>query len=189
MRHALHIFVVLGLMLAVTLASSRPTLAQQQNAPEPTQQQLELQISIMKDYIKKLTANTGQNAANADLQNAYIEAKKKEYAYQIAEMDINIAAYQTARIASNVILALVVLVVVAGISFAGFQLWKSVSIAGVQETSDLEISASKVRVTSSVVGVVVLFISLAFLYIYTTEIYGVTVIAAPAPQADAKSVK
>jgi hypothetical protein len=35
----------------------------------------------------------------------------------------------------------------------------------------LEVSASKVRITSSVVGVVVLTISLVFLYIYTHEIY------------------
>ena len=96
-------------------------------------------------------------------------------------MDITIAAFQTARIASNVVLALVVLVVVAGIAFAGFQLWTSVSVAGVQPTNDLEISASKVRVTSSVVGVVVLIISLAFLYIYTKEIYGVSYVTAPSP--------
>jgi hypothetical protein len=48
--------------------------------------------------------------------------------------------------------------------FAGFQLWKGVSATGVQVSSDLEFSASKVRLTSSI-GDSMLTISLVFLYI------------------------
>jgi hypothetical protein len=42
---------------------------------------------------------------------------------------------------------------------------------GVELTSNLEISASSVRITSSVVGVVVLVISLAFFYLFLQEVY------------------
>ena len=105
------------------------------------------------------------------MEKAYIGAKKKQYEYLTAIMDINLRALEAQRFASFVMLMLVVLVVVCGTGFAGFQLWKSVSAAGVQTSSDLEISAAKVRVTSSVVGVVVLSISIVFLYIYAQEIY------------------
>lgn len=101
------------LILTVPLAAvTHSAFAQQNNTLEPTRQQLELQISIMQDYIKKLKTDARRDPANAELEKAYVGAKKKEYEYLIAEMDLNIAAYQTARIASNVILALVVLVVV-----------------------------------------------------------------------------
>jgi hypothetical protein len=179
--------ILLVLIVMLIPVTGQLACAQQQNNPaEPTREQLELQISIMRDYIKKLEQNAG---ANAELQAAYIQAKKKEYQYMIAAMDLNIAAYQTARIASDVILGLVCLVVIAGILFAGFQLWKSVSVAGVQATNDLELSASKVRVTSSVVGVVVLIISLALLYIYTKEIYGVTIVAPPSEPGSSQPSK
>src|SRR5262249_36635471 len=122
-----------------------------------------------------------QDNVNPILQRAYIDAQKKQYEYLTAMMDVRIRAFHTQRLASNVVLLLVVLVVVAGIAFAGFQLWKSVSIAGVQATNELEVSASKVRVTSSVVGVVVLTISLVFLYIYTQEIYHIRILDINSP--------
>jgi hypothetical protein len=138
----------------------------------------------MQDYIKKLEADLRgrTTTASPELEKAYVETRKKEYEYLAAIMDVNIGAFRAQRFASAVILSLVVLVVVSGTAFAGFQLWKSVSVAGVQSSSDLELSASKVRVTSSVVGVVVLTISLVFLYIYAQEIYHIRVISSTAPE-------
>ena len=95
--------------------------------PEPTREQLQTQISILLDQIKALqAANTNTQAASIDpdLRSAYLEAKKKEYEYVTK-----------------------VMVVISGISFSGFQLWKSISVAGVQTTNELELSVSKVRIT------------------------------------------
>ena len=154
---------------------------------EPTREQLQLQISIMQDYVRKLEADLKNRPQNAELDKAYTEAKKKEYEYLAAIMQSNLRAFEAQRLASLVILSLVVLVVLAGTGFAGFQLWKSVSVAGVQASSDLEVSASKVRVTSSVVGVVVLTISLVFLYIYTNEIYHIRIVGQTAASAEKSS--
>ena len=84
--------------------------------------------------------------------------------------------------------------VFAGITFSGFQLWKSVNVGRIAEpvkvaaasekseggggglaSSDVEISPSHIRITSTVVGVLVLVISIAFFYIYTKDHTGVTV--------------
>src|SRR5207302_11050034 len=119
----------------------------------------------------------------------YITVQKKRYEYLTAAFEVSIDAYRAQQTASAVILLLVVLVVVAGLTFAGFQLWKSVSVAGVQASSDLEVSASKVRITSSVVGVVVLTISLVFLYIYTTQIYTISYLTPPGRSASTTSTK
>jgi hypothetical protein len=160
----------------------------------PTREQLQIQIEILQDQIKKLQAPNAelqQRATSADpeLWEAYNQAKKKEYAYYIDLMDANVQAFHAQRIASYVVLILVVIVFVSGISFAGFQLWKGLSAAGVQSNSDFEVSASKVRVTSSVVGIVVLAISLIFLFIYTQQIYQVRLIdvsSVPAEQSKSK---
>lgn len=163
-------------------------LAQPKDLTEPTREQLQLQISILQDHIKKLEADAKNQSGIADpvLEKAYTETKKKEYEYLAAMMDLNIAVFQAQRYASLVILVMVVVVVLAGTTFAGFQLWKSISAAGVQPSSDLELSASKVRVTSSTVGVVVLTISLIFLYIYAKEIYHIRLISLTSPQGETK---
>jgi hypothetical protein len=59
-------------------------------------------------------------------------------------MELNIEAFNAQRWSAYAILFLVVIVVISGISFSGFQLWKSISVAGVQTSNELELSASKV---------------------------------------------
>jgi hypothetical protein len=137
---------------------------------QPTYEQLQTQISLLNEHINQLE------------QPAYL----KSLQYQAAVMDINISQLKAQWVAGYVVLALVVLVVLAGTTFAGFQLWKSVTIGGVQGSSDLELSASRVRVTSSVVGVVVLAISLGFLYIYAREIYQLHTLELSAPESSPK---
>jgi hypothetical protein len=153
-----------------------PTLAHGDDSTgEPTVAQLHTQIDILKDQIK------GLQKENADLKNsastssqalydAWAQLKKKEYAYYGQLMDSNVKTFRAQQIASYVVLFLVFVVVSAGIVFSGFQLWKGVT-TGVQQDTNLEVSASSVRVTSSVVGIIVLAISLAFLFIYAHEVY------------------
>jgi hypothetical protein len=146
-------------------------------ATEPTKEQLQTQVSILLDRIKELKAERAQ--IDPQLQSAYIEAQTKQYQYIAKMMEINIRVLNAQRWASYAILFLVVIVVLSGISFAGIQLWKSISAAGVQPTTDLELSAAQVRITSNIVGVIVLTISLVFLYIFTTEVYPIHLVQAP----------
>jgi hypothetical protein len=148
-------------VLACGLLSQSFARAEEQT---PTAEQLEVQITILKDRLLKLKAQVA-------LREKYVEAKKKEYDYQIKLMDLNLETFQSQWLQTYTVMTLVALVVIAGLSFSAFQLWKSVGVAGVQLNSELEMSAKNVRVTSSVVGVVVLVISIVFLYIYTHEVY------------------
>lgn len=162
-----------GLAIFFVLAGT-PARADDTNS-EPTVAQLHTQIDIMKDQVQKLQkANADLQAqsaaANQDLYNAWVQLQKKQYGYYGELMDSNVKTFFAQQIASYVVLFLVFVVVSAGIIFSGFQLWKGVA-TGVQSDTNLEISAASVRVTSSVVGVVVLTISLVFLFIYAHEIY------------------
>lgn len=168
-----------SLAILVLLFSAFQIHAQSAEHPEPTREQLKIQISILLDRIKALeAANTQAQTASIDpeLRSAYVEAKKKEYQYITKTMDVNIQAFDAEWWSFYAILFLVIVVVLSGISFSGFQLWKSISVAGVQASNELELSAAKVRVTSSVVGIVVLTISLVFLYIYTVQVYQIHIL-------------
>jgi hypothetical protein len=160
-------------VLAVLLALGLGLVARADDQP-PTPAQLRIQVDILNDQIANLQNENAQlrkNAINPALYDPYLNLMKSRYAYEASLMNATVEAFFVQRIASYVVLVLVVIVVLAGILFSGFQLWKSAAVAGVQPTNELEISASKVRITSSVVGIVVLTISIVFLFIYTHEIY------------------
>jgi len=83
--------------------------------------------------------------------------------------------------ASEVTLWLVVFVVIAGISLAAFQLFLAFFKGGSITDTTLEVSASNFRITSSVVGLVVLSISIAFLYMFLREVYEIHLVPMTAP--------
>ena len=150
------------------------------------------EATLMEDQIKALSEQNKQFREKAELMDqkvydAYLELKRSEFSYYKRLMDVNIEVFHVQRIASYVVLFLVFVVVTSGVLFSGCQLWKSVSVAGVQASSDMEISAAKVRVTSSVVGIVVLAISLAFLFIYTREVYTIKSLQPIKPEATTQS--
>jgi hypothetical protein len=175
------------LSLLLIFGSIGSVSAQPAAPSEPTREQLLLQIDILKDQVKRLQARPPATPFMDDPEvlQAAKNAQKKTHEFVSASVDLSIGVLRDQRYASTAVLVLVILIVVSGILFAGFQLWKSVAV-GPQPTNDLEFSAAKVRITSSVVGVTILVISLAFLYIYSKEIYVVKTIDATPQQTLAR---
>jgi hypothetical protein len=91
-----------------------------------------------------------------------------EFARNLIEADRNVFDWQLR--ASEILMWVVIGVVVSGVLFSGYQLWFSLHIGVVPQT-EFEVSREKARVTSSVVGVLVLIISLAFFYLFLNEVY------------------
>jgi len=91
--------------------------------------------------------------------------------------------------ASNVTLWLVAFVVISGVGLSFFQIWiafhKSPDATTNSSDTTIEASATSFRVTSSVVGIIVLIISTGFLYLFLKEVYDIKVIditkATPTP--------
>jgi len=81
-------------------------------------------------------------------------------------------------LASNVTLWLVVFVVVAGVGLSFFQIWIAFHRGPAVASSDttIEASATSFRVTSSVVGIVILIISTGFLYLFLKEVYDIKLV-------------
>ena len=131
--------------------------------------------------IDKQSGNS-QNYANAQNNKNELlleETSKTEIAYQKFRkqlMDHAQAGFLWQRRASSVLLILVVIVVTAGVIFSAAQLWRTLHMGQPLQNTDLEISASKIRITSSVVGVVVLALSLVFLYLFIEQVYRIELV-------------
>lgn len=167
--------------------AAQPTARQDAAAPEPTREHLQLQLDIMRKYIDELEQRAKAAAADSESEvaKAYRAAQLKQYESIITQTDIINQSFYEQRGILRISLALVALVVIAGVIFSGIQLWQSLKAASAPLANDLEISLTKIRLTSSVIGVMVLGISLAFFYVFFTanlkvERAGGTT---PAPQA------
>lgn len=125
------------------------------------------------------------------LQQACVDDIKNAFTYAADLRQHNVALYRWQTAASDDMRLLVWVVVLAGIAMAVYQLviimqiemWRarrrpSKAAPDAAPTpaiapQQLELGLGKVQVTSSIVGVVVLVISIAFLYLYVTEVYSI----------------
>jgi hypothetical protein len=177
----------------------------------------EKQFAELQANIEKLKTDLVAATAKVDpaLMTAQKSAQLRELQYAKEKFDIVVDGYREQRIANRVALLLVVIMVIAGIAFSALQLLKglrpisatpgssggggSASDANDPTTatrsigddslaaSDVEISAGKIRVTSTVVGVVVLVISIAFFYIYMKDLTSIRVVGDAGMQQSAPS--
>jgi hypothetical protein len=104
------------------------------------------------------------------------EYARKYYDYMGRRADMNVAQLQWQLSASEKMLWVVVLVVFSGVVFSGFQLWKSTSLKHLAGETTLVVEAQRIRLRSSVVGVVVLAISMVFFYSFLIEVYRLRVV-------------
>lgn len=194
-QRSLYALVIATLACTVLAAGlSENVAAQSTDVQEPTRHQLNEQIDILIDRVKGLqervqkqdeqSEQNDQKAIDPEVLKSYVDLQKRQYEIQKQLQDIhfkyvqqifdrNIRALRGQLQAYTVLLVLVSLVVVAGTAFSGYQLWKG---SPGQNETDVEVSTSKLRITSSVIGLVVLVVSVVFLYIYIKEIYRVQMV-------------
>jgi hypothetical protein len=133
-------------------------------------------IRLLNDKLDVQTSPLGQ------AQSQYWIAR---YQHEQDLMQASKAALDWQLWASNVLLWVVVLVVTSGIVYSGLQLGLAAR-TGKQRDTTLELSAQRVRITSSVVGIVVLALSIAFLLIFVNQVYQMRPLELPASAAPAR---
>jgi hypothetical protein len=138
------------------------------------------QLQEAQDVIRLL--NQKLDAATSPVGQAQTQYLLARYQHERDLMATSKAMLDWQLWASNVLLWVVVLVVAAGIVYSGLQLGIAAK-TGKQRDTSLEFSAQRVRVTSSVVGIVVLALSIAFLLIFVNQVYQIRPLAMPAATA------
>jgi len=110
---------------------------------------------------------------DAEVRAGYREAMHGYYNYRIRGYDHRLRAFEWQALSSKIIFFVVILLVFVGIYFAAIQFHRGAG-SGAEQGTELELSLRSVKVSSPVLGVVILVISLAFFYLYLWIVYPIS---------------
>lgn len=177
---------VIRLWLVLGLAVTSCTVAEAQPMPLSPVSSAASTTQAASAEDKREVAVEQASVRRIDAETRYAEAY---YAHLAKMNEITEGKFVWQDRASNVTLWLVAFVVVSGVGLSFFQIWIAFhqppgASAGTGDTT-IEASATSFRVTSSVVGIVILVIATGFLYLFLKEVYDIKIIditkATPAP--------
>jgi hypothetical protein len=112
-------------------------------------------------------------------RSLYLKSWQAYYDYLSEGLAYRLKVFRWQALSSIIIFYSVLFLVFAGILFSGIQFYKSMKFAGEKEEdgktnqalTEFEASASGIKVSSPVLGVIILVISLAFFYLYLVYVY------------------
>jgi hypothetical protein len=131
-------------------------------AAEPASEQAKTAMPVQPDEVVLTDPATRQK---------YLDAMQRYYDYRKDGFEFRSRVFEWQLFSTRVIFLVVVLLVLAGIYFAAVQFHVALATLKTVPESKLEISAKGIVVNSSVLGVVILTLSLAFFYLYLVHIY------------------
>jgi hypothetical protein len=110
----------------------------------------------------------------------YQEALHAYYEYRVSGFQHRKEVFAWQLFSTKLIFWSVLFLVFSGICFSGIQFYKSISrewpegTASPESVTEFEASAKGIKVTSPVLGVIILVISLAFFYLYLVYVYPIS---------------
>jgi hypothetical protein len=166
-------------------------------------------VEDMPDYAEDSVAEMTYRMYRADA-DLYIRSKEyqmKSYDFYIKELDRTHRRLVWHAHASTIIFWLVVFIVLAGIAFSAIQFYMALRVnkgkmvkpkkgkAAPPPTEDddddmgetkLKVSKDGIEVSSSIMGIIILVLSIAFFYLYLTIVYPIKGVNDPAPTEQKK---
>jgi len=111
----------------------------------------------------------------------------------LEEFGVRRAAYINQQYQVPIMLWMVVAITLSGVALAALQLWAGYKLAltgqngqgGFEPKGELTIEPKKLSVSSSVTGVLILTVSLAFFYVFVRYVYLITDLHVPAGESEA----
>jgi hypothetical protein len=108
---------------------------------------------------------------------AFLDAVREYYVYRASGLRYRSRVFEWQLFSSRVIFATVIMLVGSGIVFAAIQFragLKRTRAAAPDAATELDLSAGSVKVSSPVLGVIILVISLGFFYLYLVYVYPIS---------------
>jgi hypothetical protein len=172
---------VLGLLIP-SLLLSLPVNAQNEKDSNPIElEMIEQILSNIPDSILKAPTPVQRQLMDDATLAVYQDALHAYYDYRVSGFQHRKEVFGWQLFSSRLIFWTVLLLVFSGIAFSGVQFYKSINknILKGETTfenniTEFEASAKGVKVTSPVLGVIILVISLAFFYLYLIYVYPIT---------------
>jgi len=126
------------------------------------------QIANLTKLVEQLNHNIDQ--MKAPVWQKYQAYEMARYDDQIALMHAREQLYSWQNFASNVMMWTAVIVVLAGLVMSAAQLRQAMKLSWKTDGS-VEISAQGLKITSSIVGILILGLSIAFILIFVDQVY------------------
>ena len=151
----------------------------QDSSKKETSEQLKVQDEFFKIYKKpsglpdsiRTSPFLNIDGIPADLDSLtrlkYWENKRAEYQYNINGALHREKVFKWQLISSKLIFFVVIILVIMGIVFSGLQFKKGTG----DSRTELEFSKAGIKVSSSILGVIILVISLMFFYLFLIYVY------------------
>lgn len=175
------------LVLLVVLAAASWLYAQE-NAPAAGEDKKPIDYEALLEQAKQeFNRNKDQFTFNPvkppdylkdeKVMAAYRQAWQSYYDYLSQGLVFRLKVFRWQSLSTIIIFYTVLLLVFAGIVFSGIQFYKSMKVATDkngqpdQPLTEFEASTSGIKVSSPVLGVILLVISLAFFYLYLVHVY------------------
>ena len=174
MQHK-RIFKSIALLLIIAF-SPFSLISQEQSTVQDILNKMEKDISSSQtntDSISPPTQIQKQMLDDSTLR-LYQHSIRSYYDYRVSGFDHRKKVFAWQLYSSKLIFWSVLLLVLAGIAFSGLQFYKSFvekSSHSNESVTEFEASAKGIKVTSPVLGVIILVISLAFFYLYLVYVY------------------
>lgn len=124
-----------------------------------------------------MPAPPGLLALDAETHAAYLVSLRAYYNYRATGLEHRRSVFHWQLLSSKVIFVVVLLLVGLGMYFAAIQFKSDLKgkeqnqNGGAGTSTDIELSAKGIKVTSPILGVVVLTLSLGFFYLYLVYVY------------------
>jgi hypothetical protein len=112
---------------------------------------------------------------DAATNHAFLDSAREYYVYKASGLRYRSRVFEWQLFSSRIIFATVILLVASGIVFAAIQFHAGLKRprAAVDPTQ-IDLSAGSIKVSSPVLGVIILVISLAFFYLYLVYVYPIS---------------
>lgn len=114
---------------------------------------------------------------DAAVNGAFLESVREYYVYRASGLRYRSRVFEWQLFSSRVIFATVIMLVGSGIVFAAIQFRAGLKLprsAAPDAVTELDLSAGSVKVSSPVLGVIILVISLGFFYLYLVYVYPIS---------------
>lgn len=106
--------------------------------------------------------------------------------YYAATLEHRVRVFDWQSKASKYIFWMVIVLVVAGLTFSAVQFYIGLRRGTVDASHEIELSMQAVKVKSQFLGVVTLALSLAFFYLYVANVYPIVQVSSPKTETSEK---
>lgn len=173
-------------LVAFTILLTTSTLCLSSEIRSPNQNQIDDLNQLISNDLEIAPPRQNEvitHSTSDALEFIINEETKKDlgravYDNQLWTMKRNEEIYAWQDLSTKLIFAIVVILVFVGVIFAGMQFFKQQQSEALPKDEDsvshIEISTSGIKVSSPFIGVILLFLSLGFFYLYLVYVYPIS---------------